>query len=154
VLKIALKGTERKFENSTIVGIKIDPQGGDPVRMSCGLNPSEYDYRVVRADRLHGQRVYVIEGNLRADLAAAYGSLPEGKRRGRHRVYLGTVDGFVHKVEWFFRGGDRLVRMVEFENVEFNKKLPETLFVYHPPPNLPVIDLNAQFEKMDRRSVP
>ena len=79
---------------------------------------------------------------------------PRAARERWHRVYLGTVDGFVHKVEQLFQGSDRPVRMIEFENVEFNKKLPETLFVYQPPPGLPVIDLNAQFDKIDRKSTP
>ncbi len=154
VLKIGLKGTQRKLENSTIVGIKIDPQGGGPVRLSCGLNTSEYEYRVVRVETLHGQRVYVLEGNLRAALATAYGPLPEAKKRGLHRVYIGVVDGFVRKMQQFSQGSDRLVRMVEFENVEFNQKLSDALFVYQPPPDLPVIDLNAQFDKMERKSAP
>jgi outer membrane lipoprotein-sorting protein len=154
VLKITLKGAQRKLENSTIFGIKIDPEGRLPLRMTCGLNSTEYEYRVVRTEKLHEQPVYVLEGHLRADLAAAYGSLPEGSRRGLHRVYLGTIDGFVHKAQQFFRDSDRLVRTVQFENLEFNKRLPETLFAYQPPPSLPVIDLNAQFDKVDRKSSP
>ncbi len=112
----------------------------DITRDMCDLN-------VGAAGALQGQPMYVLEGPMKpaaltnAQLAALAAMV------GKTRVFVGQTDGFVHRLEQFDKSQTNLVMAMEFKNLKFNQDVPDSTFVYQPPPDAQVMDITQMMQQ-------
>jgi outer membrane lipoprotein-sorting protein len=116
----------------------------DITRDMCDLN-------VGATGELQGQPMYVLEGPMKqaaltnAQLAAMAAMV------GKTRVFIGQTDGFVHRLEQYDRSQTNLVMAMEFKTLKFNQDIPDSTFVYQPPPDAQVMDIT---QTMQQRAQP
>jgi outer membrane lipoprotein-sorting protein len=99
------------------------------------------DFHVAAARELNGQPMYVLEGRFNEAAQTNQQMAAIAATVGRTCVYIGQTDGFVHRLEQYDKSQTNLVMSMEFKNLKFNQAVPDSTFVYQPPPNAPVTDL-------------
>jgi outer membrane lipoprotein-sorting protein len=122
-------------------GMKIDPlQAMDPSQQ-WKTSKELYDYTQVGTETLRGQPMYVIEGTWKPSARTNSQMAAMTAFTGKTRLYIGSQDGFVHKLEQFDRSNTNLFMTMELTNLKFNGELPDDLFTYRPPPDVQVMDM-------------
>ena len=99
-----------------------------------------YSFALLPATELHGQPMYVLTGELRADAKIAP-SESVLTTLGKEQIFIGQQDGFLHRMEQFDKAGHTIVSSMEFTNIKLNTPLADNLFRYRPSPVANVIDM-------------
>ena len=111
-----------------------------------------YAFTLLPATELHGQRMYVLEGELRADAKLAPQEAAVLTGMGKQKIFIGQQDGFLHRLEQFDKASSNTVLTMEFTDLKFNTPLADNLFMYQPAPDANVIDMSQMILKMMSRS--
>ena len=127
-------------------GITVDPLAKMDPSKQWETGKQMFDYVLVEPQPVGEQPMYVMEGSWKAaaltnvQLAAAVSAI------GRSRVFIGQSDGFPHRFEQYDKSKTNLVTAMEFKNVKFNVDVPDSTFVYRPPPSAQVMDMTPVIE--------
>ena len=99
-----------------------------------------YVFTLLPATELHGRRMYVLTGELRADakLTAEETVL---KNMGKQNIFIDQQDGFLCRSEQFDKAGSNTVIAMEFSDIKLNVPLTDNLFIYQPASTANVIDM-------------
>jgi outer membrane lipoprotein-sorting protein len=122
-------------------GIKLDPLKAMDPSQQWAVNREMMDYAAQGSRDLHGEPMYVLEGNWKQDaltnkqVAAVTASL------GKMVVYVGQKDGFVHRYEQYGKSGTNVIMSMEVSNLKFNEDVSDDSFKYQPPPGVQVMDM-------------
>ena len=123
---------------------RLDPQ----VQLAKACE--RYAFTLLPATELHGQRMYVLVGELRPELKLAQQQGPVFVSNGKY--FVGQQDGFMHRVEESSSAGSDPLLTVEFSDVKLNAPLADKLFMYQPTPGAKIIDMSEMILKMMSRS--
>jgi outer membrane lipoprotein-sorting protein len=123
------------------LGLKTDPMKALDPSQQWQRTREMVDYTFAGAEQLHGQPVYVLEGNWKPSAQTNRQVAAMLAFTGKTRLYVGKEDGFVHKMEQFDKTNTNLFMTMEMSNFKFNQKVPDEMFVYHPPPDVQVMDM-------------
>lgn len=96
----------------------------------------QFDWRVRGMDEGPGTPVYVVDARPRS--GAQTGPLPVDRMQYR----LGAADGFVRAMDVYDKAGNALVSL-SVQDLAFDVEAADSLFVYTPPPGVPVGDGSA-----------
>lgn len=110
-----------------------------------------YAFTLLPATELHGQRMYVLAGELRADAKLAPQEAAILVNMGKQQLFIGQQDGFLHRLENFDKAGSNTVIAMEFSDIKLNVTLADNLFIYQPAPAANVIDMSQMILKMMSR---
>jgi outer membrane lipoprotein-sorting protein len=139
----------------SIMGIIVDPSRKAPLRLGFAPDPSTFDYKLLKTEKMNGVDVYVMEGTPKPGFLAAQNKGTVGSAMRTQRVRIGMSDGFIHQMEQYYTQQysqeDRLLRSVEFRNLRFNLPQPASLFTFTKPPGAQIIDLNQQMKLFPTR---
>lgn len=130
--------------------------GGDPAQNMDPVKQWEqaqqlYSFTVLPAGELHGQKMHVLEGELKP---GALTNHPAAAMLGKLRLHIGQEDGFTHRIELFDKAGTSVVMRQEFTNLKFNEDLPADTFTFTPPAGVPVVDMTEMVIKMQGATPP
>jgi len=112
------------------------------------------DFNLVGGKELDGQPMYELDGTWKAAVLTNQQMAAEAALVGKTRVFIGQTDGFVHRLEQYDKSQTNLVMAMEFKNLKFNQDVPDTIFVYHPPPNTRVMDITPGGTRMSEETAP
>jgi outer membrane lipoprotein-sorting protein len=112
------------------------------------------DFNLVGGKELDGQPMYELDGTWKASVLTNQQMAAEAALVGKTRVFIGQTDGFVHRLEQYDKSQTNLVMAMEFKNLKFNQDVPDTIFVYHPPPNTRVMDITPGGARMSEETAP
>ncbi len=137
-----LRGIYKLDMNQPIAGSKEDPRGLNPINE---VNPLALlqkfrpylDFATDSAQELGGRILYRLVGKPKSSLPV--GPLPFGALQ----VWIGADDGFPHRVVIADARGNA-VQAMDLSAVRLNLPLDDALFVFTPPPNANIQDLNAR----------
>ena len=110
-----------------------------------------YTFTLLPATTLHGQRMYVLAGELRADAKLAPQEAAILATMGKQKILIGQQDGFLHRMEQLDQVGTNTVIAMEFTDIKLNPPLAEELFIYRPAYDANVIDMSQMILKMMSR---
>ena len=110
-----------------------------------------YAFTLLPATELHGQRMYVLAGELRADAKLAPQEAAVLAGMGKQKLLVGQEDGFLHRVEQFDKTGSNTLIAMDFTDLKLNTPLADELFIYKPAPGANVIDMLQMFLQMMSR---
>ena len=97
----------------------------------------QFDLRVIGMEEGSGAPVYVVDAKPRAG-GAPTGPMPVDRMQYR----LGAADGFVRAMDVYDKAGNALISL-SVQDLAFDVEAADSLFVYTPPPGVPVSDGNA-----------
>ena len=101
----------------------------------------QFDIRVRGMDKVSGAPVYVVDAKPKS--GDQTGLLPIDRMEFR----VGAKDGFVRTMNLYDKAGNALVS-ISIQDLVFDVKAADSLFVYTPPPGVPVGDGNALMKSM------
>jgi len=110
-----------------------------------------YAFTLLAATELHGQRMYVLSGELRADAKLAPQEAAVLATMGKQKLLVGQQDGFLHRLEQFDKAGSNTVLAMDFTELKLNAPLADNLFMYQPAPTANVIDMSQMILQMMSR---
>ena len=125
---------------------KMDPQ------IQLIKAKERYAFTLLPSLELHGQPMYVLAGELRADAKLTAPEAAGLANVGKPKIFIGQADGFLHRFEQFDRAGSNTVLALEFYDIQLNPVLADQFFVYHPSPGANIIDMTQMILKMLSRS--
>jgi outer membrane lipoprotein-sorting protein len=139
-MNIVLKDT------ATLTGGKFNPF--DQINPSKQWDASKdmYDFKVVAAGEIDGQRMYVLEGLSKPGPYTSPPKAAEAAKLGKMRASIGQEDGFVHRMDLYDKSLTNVVTSMQFKNLKLNVDLPDSTFVYKPPAGEEVSDMTKMFE--------
>lgn len=105
------------------------------------------DFTVGPASDIDGQPMYVLEGALKEAALTNQQLAAMAAMVGKTRVFIGEKDGFVHRLEQYDKSQTNLVMAMEFKNLKFNEDVPDSKFVYQPPPDAQVVDITQMMQQ-------
>ena len=105
------------------------------------------DLNVGPTSNLEGQPMYVLEGALKQAALTNQQLATLAAMVGKTRVFIGQTDGFVHRLEQYDKSQTNLVMAMEFKNLKFNQNVPDSTFVYNPPPGAQVVDIGQMMSQ-------
>ena len=111
-----------------------------------------YAFTLLPSTELHGQQMYALAGELRADAKLAPQEAAMLANMGKQKILIGQQDGFLHRMESFDKTGTNTVMAMEFTDIKLNAPLADELFVYKPAPGANVVDMSQMMLKMMSRS--
>lgn len=137
-------------DTAAVTGGKFNPF--DQINPSKQWDASKemYDFKVVAAGEMDGQRMYVLEGLPKPGPYANPQKAAEAAKLGKMRASIGQNDGFVHRMDLYDKSLTNLVTSMEFKNVKFNVDMPDSTFIYRPPAGADVKDMTEMFETQVR----
>ena len=102
---------------------------------------------------LHGQRMYVLVGELRTDAKLA----PEEAAvllvsMGKQKWFVGQKDGFIYRIEMFDKDGSNTLFSLEYTDVKLDVPLADGLFNYQPAPAANINDISQTILQMMKDS--
>ncbi len=137
-----LRGIYKLDMSRPIAGSKEDPRGLNPINEVSPLAILQkfrlyLDFTTDGVQELGGRQLYRLIGKPKASAPA--GQLPLGALQ----VWIGADDGFPHRVVVADSRGNP-VQTIDLSGVRLNPPLDDALFVFTPPPNANIQDLNAR----------
>jgi outer membrane lipoprotein-sorting protein len=131
----------KKDMNKVGGGMKSSPAGDfDPVKQ-LETARARYDFSVIAARDIDGQPMYVLEGSLKQEMLANPEIAKAATVVGKTRLFIGQSDGFVHRLEQYSKSKPNSILIaMESKNLKFNLDVPDSMFVYQPPPGAKVLD--------------
>jgi outer membrane lipoprotein-sorting protein len=131
-------------------GAQIDPiEQMDPSKQ-WAASRQMFDFTVAKPQQIDGQPMYVMQGHWKQAALTNQQTAMAAAMIGSSRVFIGQKDGFLHRMEQFDKSGTNLVMAMEFKNLKFNDKVPDSTFVYQPPANAQVTDMTPMVEMQMR----
>jgi len=131
-------------------GSRFDPLAQmDPSRQWVASREM-FDFTVAKPQEIEGQPMYVMEGHWKKAALTNAQMAVVAAMVDSSRVFIGQKDGFLHRLEQFDKSGTNLVMALEFNNLKFNEPVPDSKFLYQPPPNVQVMDMTPMVEMQMR----
>ncbi len=110
-----------------------------------------YAFTYLPSTELHGQRMYVLVGELRADAKLSPQEAAMAANFGENKLFIGKQDGFMHRFETFDKAGSNVVVALDITNLKLNPPLADELFVYKPATGVHIIDMaQAMLQMMNQ----
>ncbi|HVM62433.1 MAG TPA: hypothetical protein VMV72_16355 [Verrucomicrobiae bacterium] len=122
-------------------GIQGDPLDQFSPAKQLQMTKDMCDLTLDAAKDLDGQPMYVLGGSFKQSALSHPQIAAMAAVIGKMRIYIGQTDGFFHRLEQYDRSLTNLVEEMEFKNVKFNPDVPDSTFVYQPPPDAQVTDM-------------
>jgi outer membrane lipoprotein-sorting protein len=137
-----LRGIYKLDMNQPIAGLKEDPRNLNPINEVSPLALLQkfrlyLDFTTDGVQELGGRQLYRLVGKPKASAPA--NQLPLGALQ----VWIGADDGFPHRAMVADTKGAP-VQAIDLSAVRLNPQLDDALFVFTPPPNANIQDLNAR----------
>ena len=137
-----LRGIYKLDMNRPIAGSKEDPRNLNPINE---VNPPAMlqkfrpylEFTTEGTQELGGRRLYRLVGKPKASQTG--GPSPIGSLQ----VWIGADDGFLHRIVVSDQRGNPALAM-DFSSVRLNLPVDDALFVFTPPPNANIQDLNVR----------
>ena len=133
--------------SAAAAALKNPFEGMDP-KQQWRAAQEKYDFKLTGTGELRGQRMYVVLGTPKPDAKWTPQETAMGISSARDKVYIGQQDGFMHKMELLEKTGTNIIMSMEFTNLKFNQDLPESRFIYKPPPDVQVMDMTQMMQQM------
>jgi outer membrane lipoprotein-sorting protein len=137
-------------DTASVTGGKFNPFDQMDPSKQWDTSKEVYDFKVVAAGEIDGQRMYVLEGLSKTGPFANQQIAANAAKMGKMRAAIGQDDGFVHRMELYDKSLTNLVTSMEFKNLKFNADIPDATFVYRPPAGADVKDMTEMFEMQVR----
>lgn len=99
------------------------------------------DYVLVKSDTLQGQPMHVLDATWKQAVLTNQQIAAQARMTPKMRIYIGQKDGFLHKMETVDSTLTNVVSSMEYSNLKFNEDIPDSLFTYEPPPDVPVTEM-------------
>jgi outer membrane lipoprotein-sorting protein len=124
------------------LGVMVTKNKPDPAKMQSGDTEQlreRYTLKYVGDEDFDGQKMWVLEGVLKATAAAAAAPGQQGDPE-KIRAFIGQKDSIVHRIIAFDKAGTEMMDM-QMSNVKVNAKVDPALFKYTPPADAKVMDM-------------